>query len=277
MAVSCGPQWTGETPEPAPPLSTLERALGEAQAGDPFWENVAGYLLLTGHDPPPDAPPALELFESAADRGSSVARLNLAIAYWLGLSVERDVELAEFWFLPTLRDPAAVTLLHLSTVESLVSSSCADPTHELARGREVFVTFCSGCHGADGVAAYPLAPSFAFGDRMEKSDRDLIESILWGHEDMPNWDDKLPRPWLAEALAYARTLESEFGYGLLRLSIGPHELRFSFGPMDRPATPDPEPFAVAATGPPGTPSAQRPVTLLDRCAYARATLLPREP
>lgn len=168
-----------------------------------------------------EAPSPIEFFETAAANGSSIARLNLAITHWLGLGVERDVELADFRFLPTLRDPAAVTLLHLSTVEALAAVACADPTQELPRGREVFITFCSGCHGADGVAVYPLTPSFAFGDRMEKSDAALTESILYGHQHMPNWDDKLPAPWLVEALAYTRALEDKFRYGLLRLSVGP--------------------------------------------------------
>ena len=38
-------------------------------------------------------------------------------------------------------------------------------------GSEVYLTFCAGCHGFDGIAAYPPAPSFALGERLHQSGR----------------------------------------------------------------------------------------------------------
>jgi hypothetical protein len=63
--------------------------------------------------------------------------------------------------------------------------------------------FCAGCHGLNGIAGYVGAPSFALGERMEKSDRELMGSITGGHEVMPEWGDKLPDGLLIEALRFA--------------------------------------------------------------------------
>jgi mono/diheme cytochrome c family protein len=75
---------------------------------------------------------------------------------------------------------------------------------EITLGRQVFLTYCSGCHGFDGLAYYPPAPSFAMGDRLAKSDAELMRSIFRGKGAMPSWEDKLPAHWLEQALGYIR-------------------------------------------------------------------------
>lgn len=42
------------------------------------------------------------------------------------------------------------------------------------------------------------------GDRLAKSDLELMSSILKGRGAMPSWESKLPRYWLEQALAYIR-------------------------------------------------------------------------
>lgn len=74
----------------------------------------------------------------------------------------------------------------------------------LKLGQNVFLTYCSGCHGFDGLAYYPPAPSFAMGDRLAKSDAELMRSIFRGKGAMPSWGNKLPDHWLEQALAYIR-------------------------------------------------------------------------
>ena len=78
------------------------------------------------------------------------------------------------------------------------------PKTGIALGRDVFLTYCSGCHGFDGQAFYPPAPSFAMNDRLAKSAAELMNSILKGKGAMPWWEGKLPRFWLEQALAYIR-------------------------------------------------------------------------
>lgn len=106
--------------------------------------------------------------------------------------------------------------LHTLTVFGIVmfaeivgSAPTPLPQQEHALGRQVFLTYCSGCHGFDGLAYYPPAPSFAMGDRLAKSDTELMRSIFRGKGAMPSWEDKLPAHWLEQALAYIRYMAGE--------------------------------------------------------------------
>jgi mono/diheme cytochrome c family protein len=98
------------------------------------------------------------------------------------------------------------------------------PDGQLQRGREVFVTYCGGCHGFDGFAYLPYAPSFSMGHRLDQGNAQLMRSILHGRNSMPSWEGKLPRDWLLDALAYLRfmdrTLTSQRG------SLSGHPKRF---------------------------------------------------
>lgn len=98
-----------------------------------------------------------------------------------------------------------------------VASAAPDPgRHQgIALGRHVFLTYCSGCHGFDGLAFYPVAPSFAMGDRLAKSDAELMQSILRGRGAMPSWENKLPANWLEQALAYIRHMAQKGNVGAL--------------------------------------------------------------
>jgi len=61
--------------------------------------------------------------------------------------------------------------------------------------------------------AFAAAPSFAMGERMTKSDDELLRSILKGKRLMPSWEDKLPVQDLQAALSYLRTLMLLTAYG----------------------------------------------------------------
>lgn len=95
-----------------------------------------------------------------------------------------------------------VAMLFAAAVDAMPPDS--EPQQDLSIGRDVFLTYCSGCHGFNGLAFYPPAPSFAMNDRLEKSDLELMNSILKGKGAMPWWEGKLPRFWLEKALAYIR-------------------------------------------------------------------------
>lgn len=73
-------------------------------------------------------------------------------------------------------------------------------------GANTFLKYCSGCHGQDGFAAYEHAPSFSMGDRLQKDDRELLQSVLNGKNGMPPWQDKLPVQDLRNAIAYIRLM-----------------------------------------------------------------------
>ncbi|MDH4100898.1 MAG: c-type cytochrome [Nitrospirota bacterium] len=52
-------------------------------------------------------------------------------------------------------------------------------------GKKIFGAQCAACHGADGAGLLPGMPSFAKGERLEKSDADLANAIKKGIKAMP--------------------------------------------------------------------------------------------
>jgi mono/diheme cytochrome c family protein len=119
-------------------------------------------------------------------------------------------------------------LLILVIISCPASAARADvvPVSELSAGLElgqkVFLTYCAGCHGFNGLAFYPPAPSFAMGDRLAKSDVELMNSILRGKGVMPSWESKLPRFWLEQALAYLRHMERTGNFDTPKNWDGPY-------------------------------------------------------
>lgn len=97
-----------------------------------------------------------------------------------------------------------VAMCVLFTMSCVTSAQDVGGRQSLELGQHVFLTYCSGCHGFDGLAFYPAAPSFAMGDRLAKSDAELMRSIFRGRGAMPSWENKLPADWLHNALAYIR-------------------------------------------------------------------------
>ena len=102
--------------------------------------------------------------------------------------------------------PSTLLVVIGALVATGVAGTAPDPDRQqgLALGRHVFLTYCSGCHGFNGMAFYPPAPSFAMGDRLAKNDAELMRSIFKGRGAMPSWENKLPAQWLKHALAYIR-------------------------------------------------------------------------
>lgn len=74
-------------------------------------------------------------------------------------------------------------------------------------GNTLFQEKCAACHGKDGHAVLPGAPSFAKGERMEKSDGTLKTSITNGLNVMPSFKGALSDGQMGDLLAYIRTLK----------------------------------------------------------------------
>lgn len=98
-------------------------------------------------------------------------------------------------------------------------------TREVRQGEKLFSSFCAGCHGLNGIAYYVDSPSFALGERLEKSDGELIRSINKGIGEMPNWDDKLTEGDVQALITFIRSLAPAFEVGLsgeVRHAEGPY-------------------------------------------------------
>lgn len=83
-----------------------------------------------------------------------------------------------------------------------VAAQAANPVN----GKKVFDDNCAACHGTDGIAVVPQTPNFAKGERMEKPDAQLLNTVRNGLNVMPAWKGMISDTEMADALAYVRTL-----------------------------------------------------------------------
>ncbi|MEO5374158.1 MAG: cytochrome c [Alphaproteobacteria bacterium] len=83
---------------------------------------------------------------------------------------------------------------------------CAANAADTAAGKLVYETNCANCHGPDGVPVLQGAPNFKKGERMEKTDAQLLATMATGLNIMPAWKGVISEAEMANSLAYARTL-----------------------------------------------------------------------
>lgn len=152
-----------------------------------------------------------------AARGPANVQGLLGVMHYFGLGTPQNDQISVTLFQRAAsRSPVRFKpysrFLSSAQLASSVNESATDTNEEApfngdvgsVYGRQIFLTFCSGCHGFSGFAFYPPAPSFSMGDRMHKSDTELINTLLKGRNGMPSWEGKLPRAALVAALAYIR-------------------------------------------------------------------------
>ena len=75
-----------------------------------------------------------------------------------------------------------------------------------ATGQELFETNCAVCHGMDGTSMLPNAPHFSKGERLEKTNAQLLISLAEGLNIMPPWKDVLSEEDMGKLLVYVRSL-----------------------------------------------------------------------
>ena len=105
-----------------------------------------------------------------------------------------------------------ITIICLSYI-SASSVYAEDYGSNASQGETIFLKFCAGCHGFEGEANYEHAPSFSLGDRLQKDDRELLQSVLNGKNNMPPWRNKLPVHDLRNAIAYLRLMHERYEKG----------------------------------------------------------------
>jgi len=217
--------------------TTLEKYLPNAQAGDPEFQNLIGFMQFFGEGAPMDRQEAHAWFHRAAEQGHVLAQRNLAIMHRLGIGALEDGREADFYAQSTnftdlgrlVKDMTASLRGPASGITQDNRSARRDMGR---RGEATYVTFCAGCHGLNGIAAYIGSPSFALGERLEKPDAVLLHSIYQGKGIMPSWWDKLPEDQLRDALVFVRSLRKQYETGIaegIRRAPGRY---FLFGPME---------------------------------------------
>jgi mono/diheme cytochrome c family protein len=83
---------------------------------------------------------------------------------------------------------------------------------DVARGKTLFVKYCTGCHGPEGggdgyrFARGPDAANLTSPLTKKKSDAVLLKTIHEGKPNMPPWNTRLSEKESRDVLAYVRTL-----------------------------------------------------------------------
>lgn len=216
--------------------STYEKFLVRAETGDLDAQNLIGFMLYFGEGVPQDRVEAHYWFHRAADQGHAVAQLNLAIMHAIGRDAVADPAEAGTYYGQakplSARDRAAIADGRLPpSLGATIVGLRGEEASAAASGRVNYEKYCAGCHGLNGVARYVASPSFAIGERMDKSDEQLLDSIANGRSIMPSWREKLGEEERREILAYVRTLEERFHSGIALTLRDTPSRYFIFGPM----------------------------------------------
>ena len=88
-------------------------------------------------------------------------------------------------------------------------------TGSLLLGEKIYLSFCGGCHGFNGIAWYVNSPSFALRERLQKSDEELAYSIKNGIGAMPSWEYMLKAEYMDALIKFLRTLPETYESGLI--------------------------------------------------------------
>jgi len=101
---------------------------------------------------------------------------------------------------------------------------------KIRQGEKIYLQFCGGCHGFNGISAYVYSPSFALGERMHKSDEELAASIRNGRGEMPSWEFTLKPPQIEALVSFIRTFEQAYQRGIGNSLRSDPEQFFRFTP-----------------------------------------------
>ena len=194
------------------PRTTYERLLPLAEAGDTNVQNILGFMFFYAEGVELDYDEAHGWFHRAAEEGNLLAQRNLGLFHARARAAIPDyyfdpVE-ANFWFSNySASHPGGSRLASQSyrAFSRTFSGKDSVVLDDREIGKHLFVTLCAGCHGFEGKASYPTAPSILLGEALEKPDAVLLGSILNGTNTMPAWRETISEEQAHEVLGYIRS------------------------------------------------------------------------
>jgi mono/diheme cytochrome c family protein len=194
------------------PQTTYQKFLRYAESGDPEIQNFIGYMLFYGEGVKQDYHAAHSWFHLAAEQNHKGAQRNLGL-FHARVQEESpvsylDLNEANFWFQryeAKQRGNGSVEFASWQ-MSPWLNESDLTGLGPFEIGRQSYLYHCSGCHGEKGMAAYDLSPSFGLGERLYKSDEELLTNVMDGFGSMPGWRNLLSEETIIHTLSYIRTL-----------------------------------------------------------------------
>lgn len=214
--------------------------LPQAQAGVPEMQNLVGFMMVLGRGVLTDPGGAHQWLHKAAEGGSVEAILNLATLHRDNdYDVSANSAETAKWIGKLPSPPTVVYGVKVPEDEHKLQKILqitkpvlvVDPEFKFS-GRKIFKTFCGGCHGFDGMAVYPGAPSFLMGERLQRGDNELKRSVLKGKNMMPSWENILPESHIDDTLFYLRAIATLSRYSLFFDLGSPPKMHFIFYDSD---------------------------------------------
>lgn len=193
---------------PMDPRSTYEKILPIAEAGDPDMQNVLGFMYFYSEGVGLDYEQAHQWFHLAAEQGNPMAQRNLGLFHsssWPRIPANYyDPVEANYWFSLHAAGSSGGSRLAASSYSSFLKSmdDSARVNRKTDSGADIYLTFCAGCHGFDSSAPFPQAPSLLLGENLDKSDTELLSSILDGRNAMPAWRNTITDQQAKAVLLY---------------------------------------------------------------------------
>lgn len=184
------------------PATTFEKHRERALARDAESQNLLGFMLFFGEGVARNRVAARDWFEMAAAQGNAKARRNLAAL------------------------DAVIAHRHSPARTARAMGAAVPPE----AGEETYVTFCAGCHGLNGIAAYVGSPSFALGERLDKGETILLHTLANGKGSMPGWY-MLPKEELINVLRFLLKLKQRYEAGIDQVLRTAPRKYFRFGVM----------------------------------------------
>jgi mono/diheme cytochrome c family protein len=191
---------------------TEQRHLGEKV----FSTFCAGCHGFDGHSPHPGTP-SFALGESLAKRDdelvASIRNGKNLMPAWRDVVSEAMARATVRYIRKNLQPRNRLSARAAKPAASHRAPS-EDERTEMEIGEATYLRFCGGCHGFNGIAKYVNSPSFALGERLEKSDEELILSVEKGRGVMPSWENMLQPEQIAAAVKFIRTLSDSYKHGI---------------------------------------------------------------
>ena len=222
--------------ESGPAADRFADLLRAAQDGDARAQNLVGVMLVRGEGVPTDPATGHAWLHKAAEQNYAPALRNLGVLHAKGddgVPIDyTEANAATALAAAQSVSDGAIALQPAAEGSTAAADEILDPEFDDGSlGERVFQTYCAGCHGFNGIAVFPVAPSFALGDRMYKADPKLLRSVMFGKGAMPSWGDKLSEDAIAKAIGYLRSLSIREEYGLVAPEPDDQNRFFRFVPM----------------------------------------------
>ena len=193
-----------------PPVSTYERFVPLAEAGDPQAQHLLGYMFFYGEGVELDLDKAHDWFHLAAEENELKSMRSLGLFHANGVpgipANFYDPREANLWFSLAVANATDSSLAIADyryspapEVDDLLKSTLYERV-----GESIYFAYCAGCHGFEGYSSLPHAPSFALGEGLQKSDSLLITNFRRALDPWPHPVSDIPRDALFATLAYIR-------------------------------------------------------------------------